>query len=411
MKLQAIKNANLLSCDDACNGEPVPRSTVVFDETIRWVGKDDEVPKALWAQVSAITDAEGCALLPALVDAHTHIMHAGSRIQDFHAKMSGMGYQEIAANGGGIMRTVRATRAATDETLLQLAKERLLIMQSHGVGTVEIKTGYGLSVHEELRMLRLILELQSQMRMRILPTLLAAHVVPVGQSKEAYVQEIVCEILPEALRLCPRLSVDVYVEGNAFSLDDARKIWERTQALGGAVRGHVGQFSSMGGAQLVSDMGGLSADHLEFVTEVELEAMAKSGTVAMLLPGAWNTLRQDAPQAERFRKHGVKMAVATDANPGTSPIYDLTMCLSLAVRQCGLLPYEGIVSVTKHAADALGLPQHSIEISVGAAANLLLLPDTNPYLLGYSMGTHAKGLWLQGHLCLPITSTGANAAR
>lgn len=287
-------------------------------------------------EATEVRTFEGC-LLPGLVDPHTHLVFGGTRVDEFARRMAGEDYRTIAAEGGGIARTVRGTREASEERLFELAAGRARALRAGGVTTVEVKSGYGLSTEHELRLLRVARRLQSEGIVRVTTSFLGAHAVPPGTERAAYVDEVCAEQLPAVAEAGLADTCDVYCDGGAFTLEETRRILQTALGLGLKVRAHVGQFDDLGGAGLLAELGALSADHLEQVSDADLDRMAEAGVVAVLLPGAWRTLRQTAPSAERLRAHGVTMAVGTDLNPGTSPTPDLALCAALAVRDARML--------------------------------------------------------------------------
>ena len=368
----------VLRCDD----DLVERDEVIGIDAGRivYVGPQTSAPEA-----SSTHDFEGALVLPGLVDPHTHLVFAGSRADEFARRMSGVDYHTIAAEGGGIASTVRATRNASDDELHALAEARALALREHGVTAVEIKSGYGLSTEHELRMLRVARRLESVIR--VTTSFLGAHALPPERKgdRAAYVDEVVNEQLPAVVEEGLADSIDVYCDEGAFSLDEARRILEAGRDSGLRVRAHVGQFADLKGAELAAELGALSADHLEQVSDAGLQAMADSGTVAVLLPGAWRTLRQTPPRAERFRDAGVKMAIGTDLNPGTSPTTNLLLCAALAVRDAGTTPDEAILGVTRNAARAAGFANAG-SIRVGAHADLAAFDVRSAASLTYALG-------------------------
>ncbi len=331
-------------------------------------------------------DVSGLLLLPGLVDPHTHLVFAGSRAEEFARRMAGASYHEIAAAGGGIAATVRYTRETSDEELLELARRRVLALRAAGVTSIEVKSGYGLSTEHELRLLRVARRLDHEGLARIRTTFLGAHALPPEHTgdRDRYVDEVVAEQLPAVAASGLADACDVYCDEGAFTLAQARRVLEQALALGLAVRAHVGQFADLGGAELAAELGALSADHLEEVSDAGLDALAKAGTVAVLLPGAWSTLRQAAPRAERFRAAGVTVAIGTDLNPGTSPTTDLPLMAALAVRDAGLTTEEALLGITRHAARAAGLDAGTIRVGGPADIAAFTLSDARalPYALG-----------------------------
>jgi imidazolonepropionase len=388
-----LRGARVATCAGPASGTPAERlgtigrgAVAVADGRIAWVGPDDEAG-ALARDAARTIDARGCVLLPGLVDPHTHLVFAGSRVDDLARKLAGESYASIAAGGGGIASTVRATRAADDDTLFTLAKARALAMRAGGTTSVEVKSGYGLDVATELRLLAVGRRLAREGLVHTTTTLLGAHAVPpeFRDDRAGYLREVREAMIPAAAAAQLVDSVDVYCDESAFSLTETRGVFEAARDAGLAVRAHVGQFRDLGGAQLCAEFGALSADHLEDVSDEGLRALARAGTTAVLLPGAWRTLRQQAPDAGRMRAFGVRIAVGTDCNPGTSPTTDLGLAAALAARDAGLSLDEAVLAVTVEAARAAGIADAG-RIAVGARADLALFPGDDPRIVAYALG-------------------------
>ncbi|MFO0680990.1 MAG: imidazolonepropionase [Sandaracinus sp.] len=407
-----IRGARIARCDGS-GAEASERLAVLDDGAVAvsgdgrvvYVGRTADAPTP--GASTEIVYARGALLTPGLVDAHTHLVFAGRRTHEHELKMRGADYRAIAAAGGGIVSTVRATRAASDEALSAALDRRLEIALGYGVTTVEVKSGYGLSVEEELRLLRIAARSGKGARAplpRTVPTLLGAHAVPEEHraDRSVYVDLVAREMMPRAAREGHAVAADVYLDEGAFSRAEAAQILEAAKASGLAVKAHVGQFRDLGGAELVASLGGLSCDHLEQVSDAGLAAMAATGTVAVLLPVAWRTLRQAAPDAARMRGAGVSVAVATDTNPGTSATLDLPMCAALAVRDAGLDPSEALLSITASAARALGRPDAG-RVRVGAPADLALWDHDDPAMFAYVMGgQRPTRVWIEGRTVLDV---------
>lgn len=384
-----ILHARVFTCagpDDAPAAErlaPIEDGAVVLaDGRVGWVGPSAEAPEA-----SETIDAGGRVLLPGLVDPHTHLVFAGSRVDEFARRMAGEDYRKIAAEGGGIKATVRWSREASEEDLFEATAGRARALRRHGVTSAEIKSGYGLSTEHELRMLRVARRVQAEGLLNVTTTLLGAHAVPPERADDraGYVEEVAAEQVPRAASEGLADACDVYLDDGAFTREEAERILRAAREQGLRVRAHVGQFADLGGAELMAELGALSADHLEEVSDAGLRAMAEAGVVAVLLPGAWRTLRQRAPDAARMRAHGVRIAVGTDCNPGTSPTVDLPLMASLAVRDAGLTLEEAVLGVTAEAARAAGL-EDAGRIAVGARADLGLWNEADPRALAYGIG-------------------------
>ncbi len=376
---------------------------VAGDGRIVYVGRTADAPTP--GAATEIVYARGALLTPGLVDAHTHLVFAGRRTPEHELMWRGADSRAIGGAGGGIASPGRATRAAPDELLAASLVRRLEIALGYGVTSVEVKSGYGLDVEQELRLLRIARAAATpggRTLPRTVPTLLGAHAVPEEHraDRAAYVALVAREMVPRVAAERLAASVDVYLDEGAFSCAEAREVLEAAKAHGLAVKGHVGQFRDLAGAELVASLGGLSCDHLEEVSDAGLSAMAAAGTVAVLLPVAWRTLRQRAPDASRMVAAGVGIAVATDANPGTSATLDLPMCAALAVRDAGLDPGEALLAITASAARALGRSDAG-RIAVGAPADLALWDHDDPAMFSYVMGgQRPTRVWIEGRLAL-----------
>jgi imidazolonepropionase len=409
-----IRGARVARCDGS--GDAAGRTALLDDAsvavdatgTIRFVGRSAEAPEA--SGDTHIVYARGALLTPGLVDPHTHLVFAGRRALEFERKMRGEDYRSIAAAGGGIAATVDATRAADDATLATLVAARLSIELAHGVTTVEIKSGYGLDLEHELRCLRIARDAARAGGPSVHTTLLGAHAVPRehANGRDAYVRVVAEQMIPAVAQGGLASAVDVYLDQGAFSRDEASIILRAAQRHGLAVKAHVGQFADLGGAELVAGLGGLSCDHLEQVSDAGLDAMAAAGTIGVLLPGAWRTLRQTPPDAARMAAHGVALAVGTDANPGTSPCLDLPLCAALAVRDAGLSPHEALLAITATAARAIGATQIG-RVAVGARADLALWDHDEPAMLAYVLGdARPTQVWVGGvPACTDVHDVGA----
>ena len=298
----------------------------------------------------------GALITPSLIDCHTHLVFGGSRANEWERRQNGVSYQQISAEGGGINSTVRATRETSEDELYRLSFERLQSLLVEGVGLVEIKSGYGLNLADEAKMLRVAQRLQESGAVAVSRTLLAAHAVPPEFKGRAddYLEVVIREILPALWREKAFDCVDVFCENVGFSATQTERLFQAAQALGVPVKGHTEQLSLQGGSALVAQYGGWSADHIEYLDEAGVAAMAEAGTVAVLLPGAYYFLRESQkPPVDLLRRYGVPMAVATDFNPGTSPFASLRMSMNMACVQFGLTPLEAWQGVTVHAARAL----------------------------------------------------------
>jgi len=314
-------------------------------------------------------------MTPGLVDAHTHSVWAGSRHDEYTLRMAGAGYEQIAAAGGGIVSTMNAVRAATEDQLAAWTWQRLHRMAALGTTTCEVKSGYGLDLENELKQLQVLARLRTDARLpRVIPTYLALHAIPPeGRAHRAeWVQRVAEEWVPEIAKRGLARYVDAYIDRNAFSVEEARTVFDTAHTLKLGVRAHVGQFADVGGADLAADGGAASVDHLEHVSHDSLQKLAASGTRAVLLPVASYTLRQAPPPVQAIRSAGVPMVIATDANPGTAPTESLPLAMAMAVRDYGMTPEEVIVAATREAAASLGLHEVCGRLSPGLEADFVL---------------------------------------
>ncbi len=381
-----LRNVRIVTCtDDACSITP-PAFVAVFGGLIAGLGPMTHLDPA--AQAKREIDAEGALLTPGLIDCHTHLVYAGHRAREFEMRLQGARYEEIARAGGGIVSTVKQTREAVPADLHAQSARRLQQLMAHGVTTVEIKSGYGLSLRDELKCLRVARELGQHHPVTVRTTLLAAHALPpeyAGRADE-YIDHVAGHIVPEAARLRLADAVDAFCESIAFDLPQTRRVFEAARRAGLPVKLHAEQLSNMHGAALAAEFGGLSADHLEHVDEAGVAAMARAGTVAVMLPGAFYFLRDTrVPPIDLFRKHGVRMAVATDCNPGSSPTTHLPLMLNMACTLFRMTPAEALLGVTRHAAQALGLADSHGSIELGKVADFCLWDVDHPAELAYAV--------------------------
>jgi imidazolonepropionase len=362
-------------------------AVAVEGERIAWTGPATALPPR--ARAAVTWSVGGRVVTPGLVDCHTHLVFGGDRSGEWEQRLAGADYEAIAAAGGGIGSTVRATRAASDDELLDGAATRAAALAARGVTTVEVKSGYGLDVDTELRMLRLARRLPERVPVDVVTTFLGAHTVPseFGGDAEAYVGFVCDEVLPAVAAEGLADAVDGFCERIAFSAGQIDRVLTAAARLGLPVKLHADQLSDGGGAALAARHRALSADHLEHASPAGVAALAEAGTVAVLLPGAAYVLRDDAvPPVDALRRAGVPMAVATDCNPGTSPLLSLPLAMHLACTRFGLTVAEALAGVTEHAARALGLAGEVGVIAPGARADLVVWDADHPAQLVYWVG-------------------------
>jgi imidazolonepropionase len=356
---------------------------LVEGDRIAWLGATREAPAA-----ERTVECRGRLLTPGLIDCHTHLIHAGSRAKEFEMRQEGATYAEIARAGGGIVSTVKATRAASEEDLIALSAARLDCLLAEGVTTVEIKSGYGLDVETELRMLRAARALAREKPVDVVTSFLGAHALPpeYRDDRAGYLRLVCDEALPAVARAGLADAVDGFCETIAFTADEIAQVFARAGELGLPVKLHAEQLSDLGGARMAAQHGALSVDHLEYLDEADVPALAAAGTVAVLLPGAFYYLREtNVPPVAALRAHGVPMAVATDLNPGSSPVHSLLAAMNMACVLFGLTPEEALRGVTAHAARALGLADRG-RLTTGLRADLVLWDADGPADLVYSLG-------------------------
>ena len=375
---------------------------LIRDGRILWAGAGADLP----AHEAMETDRlDGRWVTPGLVDCHTHLVFGGDRSGEFEQRLNGATYEDIARAGGGIVSTMAATRAASEDELYASALTRLAGLKATGVTTVEIKSGYGLDRDTELKMLRVARRIGREAGVRVRTSYLGLHAVPPEHrgDRAAYVDLAIDDILPAAHAEGLIDAVDAYCEPIAFSEAEVGRLFDKARALGLPVKLHADQLSDGGGAVLAANYGALSADHLEHTTEAGVRAMAEAGVVAVLLPGAWLMLRETTPPPiDLLRAHGVTMAVATDCNPGTSPLASMTAAITLACVQFRLTPEEALTGATRHAAQALGLVDQIGTLEAGKAADLAVWDIERPAELAYWLGKPllarrmVRGVWDQG---------------
>ena len=377
----------------------------VHEGRIVWIGTDADTRTLFQQDAQSETDgimlidAQGAVITPGFVDSHTHLVFAGDRAEEFHLRHAGVAYGELLAQGRGILTTMQATRTSDAETLTALASSHLDTMRSHGTTTVEVKTGYGLDVPTEETCLHIINGLNAREQdpvataarhdtMRVIPTFLGAHSVPpeYRARREAYIELILEEMLPRFVglaRFC-----DVFCEREAFTLEESRRILTCAKELGYRLKLHADQLSASGGARLAAELGAISADHLDFATDADLDAMREAGVVATLLPGCSYTLRSPYPSARRYLDHGLTVALATDFNPGTSYCENMQMIVGLAMSSMGMSLEEALTAATLNGAKALAMQKDIGSIEVGKRCELALWSVQDYHEIGYHFGVN-----------------------
>ncbi|WP_097459445.1 imidazolonepropionase [Mangrovitalea sediminis] len=374
-----------LTLFDGLETLPEPMAVITEGERIAAV-----VPMAQLTDdllIGAEEAGQGGVLTPGLVDCHTHLVFGGSRADEFEQRLEGASYETIARQGGGILSTVRATRAASDSELLDAAAPRLQALLDDGVTTVEIKSGYGLNRDDELKMLRVARRLGEQFPVRVVTTLLAAHALPpeYRDDSDAYIEQVCEDIIPAAAAEGLADAVDVFCENIAFSVDQCERVFQAAQRQGLAVKAHAEQLSNLGGSALAARYGALSVDHIEYLDSAGIAAIRAAGTVAVLLPGAFYSLHEtQLPPVEALRAAGVPIAIASDANPGSSPLFLPTLMLNMACNLFRLTPREALAGMTAHGARALGAIDYG-RIMVGAMADFCLWHVQQPAELAYAV--------------------------
>ena len=379
---------------------------LIADAAIGWrngllvfVGPREQLPTDAVATSTRVHHANGALVTPALIDCHTHLVFAGERIAEFEQRLEGASYAQIAQAGGGINATVRATRAANEDELLAQSLPRARALLADGVATLEIKSGYGLNLESELRMLRVARRIADTLGISVRTTFLGAHALPPeyhGRA-DAYIDMLCAEMLPAVAASGLADAVDAFCEGIGFSPAQTRRVFARARTLGLPIKLHADQLSDLGGAALVAAFDGLSADHIEYSNADGVQALARADSVAVLLPGAFHCLGEtQKPPIAALREHAVAMAVATDCNPGTSPMLSLRLAITMACTLFGLTPLEAVIGATANAAKALGLADRG-RLVPGLRADLALWDIAHPAALSY---------WLGGAGALQVFSAG-----
>ncbi|HZS85013.1 MAG TPA: imidazolonepropionase [Stellaceae bacterium] len=384
-------------------GAVADAALAIAEGRIAWLGPRADLSGRPERLAATVHEGGGRWMTPGLIDCHTHLVFGGDRAREFELRLEGASYEEIARAGGGIVSTVAATRAASEDALLEGARRRLAVLLREGVTTVEVKSGYGLDTESELKMLRVARRLGDDLPVSIATSFLGAHAVPpeFAGRQAAYVDLLCEEMLPAVARSGLADAVDAFCEGIAFTPAETERLFAAARGLGLRVKLHADQLSDLGGAALAARFGALSADHLEYASDESVRAMAAAGTVAVLLPGANYFLREARkPPVAAFRAHGVPMAIATNCNPGSSPALSLLLMLSMAATLFRLTPEEALAGVTREAARALGLGDRGV-IALGKRADLALWDIADPAELAY---------WMGGNPCRAVVVNGVALA-
>ena len=358
---------------------------------IVWIGSRQQLDPRLATLADEVIDCRGRLITPGLIDCHTHLVYGGNRAQEFEQRLQGKSYADIAKAGGGILATVRATREADPETLYQQSKQRLQNLSAEGVTCVEIKSGYGLDTLTECKMLRVARRLGEQLPITAKTTFLGAHALPPDYAGRAddYIEQVCKAMLPNVAEQNLADAVDAFCEHIAFSTNQVERVFQAATALNLPVKLHAEQLSNQGGSALAARYHALSADHLEYLDSAGVRAMAAAGTVAVLLPGAFYFLGEtQLPPIAALRQQGVPIAVATDSNPGSSPVTSLLLMLNMACTLFRLTPEEALAGVTRHAARALGVDNERGTLETGKQADLVAWDITHPAELAYRIGAN-----------------------
>ena len=382
-----LRNAQIVTMSDPAGYGLIENGAIALEgDRIAWVGADDTVPDAMASD--DIQDLEGRLVTPGLIDCHTHIVFGGDRAAEFEKRLKGVSYEEIARAGGGIASTVGDTRQASEADLLKSALPRVDTLIAEGVTLIEIKSGYGLDRETELKMLRVARAIERERQITVKTSFLGAHAVAPQDEidKDSYIRDVCIPTLRAAHAEGLVDAVDGFCEGIAFSPDQIAQVFDVAEDLGLPVKLHAEQLSHLGGTTLAAKYGALSADHVEYATDEDARAMAESGTVAVLLPGAFYTLRETQyPPIDAFRAHGVPMALATDCNPGSSPLTSLLLTMNMGCTLFRLPPEDALRGVTVNAAKALGVSDRG-QIAKGFKADLAVWDVAHPAELAYRIG-------------------------
>ncbi len=383
-EVRVITNVSAVTMADAGYGFVPDAAIAIENGLIAWVGHQIDLPDGFAEAVQH--DFGGRVVTPALIDCHTHIVHGGNRAKEFEMRLEGASYEEIARAGGGIVSTVAATRDASVDDLLSDALLRVDALIAEGVGTIEVKSGYGLDTDTELKMLRVARAIESKRPIWIVTSFLGAHAVPKGIDADTYIDTICIPTLEAAHDEGLVDVVDGFCEGIAFDTKQISRVFDKAQSLGIPIKLHAEQLSHLGGTALAARHGALSVDHVEYATESDARLLSEAGSVAVVLPGAFYTLHEtQKPPIAAFRDHGVPIAVATDWNPGSSPMGSVLLAMNMACTLFNLTPAEALAGATQNAAKALGFDDRGF-IAEGKRADLAIWDITDPSELSYGIG-------------------------
>ena len=398
MYIQVLHNVTLARLLDGSRYHLQENGAVVVNEgDITWEGPASDLPSQY--RKNDHVDLQGRLVTPGLIDCHTHLVYAGNRAEEFERRLEGMSYTDIAKQGGGIMATVRSTREASVDDLVNFSRPRLTALMDEGVTTVEIKSGYGLERETEIRMLEAAGRLCGEAGVRCQRTFLAAHALPdeYAGRHDAYIDQVCSEMLPAAINAGVVDAVDAFCERIGFSVEQVGRVFERAQEFGLPIKCHAEQLSNMGGAVMSARLGALSVDHIEYLSTDDIPALAAAGTIGVLLPGAYYVLRETRrPPVEALRAGGVPMALATDANPGSSPVFSPLTIMNMGCTLFGMTPREALAGFTINAARALGLENRLGSIAPGKAADLAIWDCAHPAELSYQIGINPCAAVMQG---------------
>lgn len=397
-------NGVIATCEDGY-GLMDQAAIAVKNGKITWIGQEHELPALPENLAHEAYDLQGCLLTPGLIDCHTHVIFGGNRAHEFEWRLQGMTYEEIARQGGGIQSTVSATRAASEASLFQQSIKRVRGLMKSGVTTLEIKSGYGLDLETELKILRVAQQIEKILPLTIRKTFLGAHTTPMEYrgNTNAYVDLVCHEMMPVIAKEKLADAVDVFCEKIAFNIEQTKRVFQIAKQYEFAIKCHAEQLSDSGGAALAAEYHALSVDHLEYISLEGVKAIARAGTVAVLLPGAFYFLRDtQLPPIDLLREYQVPMAIATDCNPGTSPILSLQLILNMACILFRLTPEEALLGVTKHAAKALGMEKTHGTLTVGKVADFAIWNLNHPSELAYYAGDHLLNQLIRHGEIIPV---------